>query len=135
MVEMVQVTSWYDCTSKQSRYVQLSVREVSEKSADRNFAFDTPVFCNHDLFFYGFDVFDCCIVFNNICCAKVLLQMECMRKAHDVQFVFVCLGFSSMLCRQNRVCIGKRRLSDSALLCRRAGSKRIKQLSACVTTL
>ena len=51
MVEMVQVTSWYDCTSKQSRYVQLSVREVSEKSADRNFAFDTPVVCNHDLFF------------------------------------------------------------------------------------
>ena len=32
----------------------------------------------------------------------------------------------------NRVCIGKRRLSDSALLCRRAGSKRIKTLSACV---
>ena len=92
MVEMVQVTSWYDCTSKQSRYVQLSVREVSEKSADRNFAFDTPVFCNHDLFFYCFDLFDCFIVFNNICCAKVLLQMECMRKAHDVHFVFVFFG-------------------------------------------
>ena len=126
MVEMVQVTSWYDCTSKQSRYVQLSVREVSEKSADRNFAFDTPVFCNHD-FFYWFDLFDCFMVFNHICCAKVLLQMECMRKAHDVQFVFVFFGLSS-----NGVCTGKRRLSDSALLCRRAGSKRIKQMSACV---
>ena len=37
VVEMVTcVASWCDCTSKQSRYVQLSVREDSEKSAVRN---------------------------------------------------------------------------------------------------
>ena len=52
MVEMVTfVASWYDCTSKQSGYVQLSVREVSEKFADRMFAFGTPAFRNYDLIF------------------------------------------------------------------------------------
>jgi hypothetical protein len=37
VVKMVTcVASWYDCMSKQSGYVQLSVREDSEKSAVRN---------------------------------------------------------------------------------------------------
>ena len=126
MVEMVQVTSWYDCTSKQSRYVQLSVREVSEKSADRNFAFDTPVFCNHDLFFI---VLICLIA---LLFLTIYVVQKCYFKWSVCERHMMCNLYSSFWdYRQfytdtHRVCIGKRRLSDSALLCRRAGSKRIK---------
>jgi hypothetical protein len=50
MVEMVTVVaSWYDCTSKQSGYVQLPVREDSEKSVDQKDAIGSPAFCNYDL--------------------------------------------------------------------------------------
>ena len=47
VVEMLTwVASWCDCTSKQSRYVQLSVREDSEKSAVRSDVFVFPAFRN-----------------------------------------------------------------------------------------
>ena len=50
MVEMVTfVASWYDCTSKQSGYVQLPVREDSEKSVDQKDAFGSLAFRNYDL--------------------------------------------------------------------------------------
>ena len=50
VVEMVTfVASWYDCTSKQSGYVQLPVREDSEKSVDRKDAIGSLAFCNYDL--------------------------------------------------------------------------------------
>ena len=58
--------------------------------------------------------------------------MECIREANYVQFVFGISGFSSILCKKNMVCIRKRKLSGVALVCRRAGSKRIKNVSSCV---
>ena len=52
VVEMVTfVASWYDCTSKQSGYVQLPVREDSEKSVDQKDAIGSPAFRNYDLIF------------------------------------------------------------------------------------
>jgi hypothetical protein len=44
-----EVASWYDCTSKQSGYAQLPVREDSEKSVDQKLAFGSPAFRNYDL--------------------------------------------------------------------------------------
>ena len=50
-----------------------------------------------------------------------------------MQFVFVIFGLSSVLCRnENLVCIRKKTISNGALACRRAGSKRIKSVSSCV---
>ena len=100
MVEMVTcVASWYDCTSKQSGYVQLSVREVSEKFADRKFAFGTPAFRNHDLICIALFCLIPLSFVHNICCAKVVVEMECIREANDVQFVFGISGLSSILCK------------------------------------
>ena len=68
MVEMVTfVASWYDCTSKQSGYVQLSVREDSEKSVDRMFAFGPSALRNYDLI--------CIVLF---CLIALLFLMICV---------------------------------------------------------
>ena len=132
MVEMVTfVASWYDCTSKQSGYVQLSVREVSEKFADRMFAFGTPAFRNYDLIFI---VWFCLValLFLMICVVQ-----RCYRKWSVCKRQIMCnlyppfLVYRPFYARKNLVCIRNTIFSSSALACRRAGSERIQNVSYC----
>ena len=83
MVEMVTfVASWYDCTSKQSGYVQLPVREDSEKSVDQKDVFGSPAFRNYDLMF----IVSLClfVLFCLFCSARSLFQCDCESKENYV---------------------------------------------------
>ena len=123
MVEMVTfVASWYDCMSKQSGYVQLSVREGLEKSVDRKDAFGFPAFRNYDL---SFIVLFCLIalLFVIICCVQT-----CYWKWGVFEKQSMCICYASILDYRQRygrnevVCIRKKTISKGALACRRAGS-------------
>ena len=127
MVEMVQVTSWYECTSKQSRYVQLSVREDSEKSAVRNLigmvSVGLCVLCllsvlRHHRYFTG------SVSLQKSICTFLMHAFGVERL--DVRHLFVEDDVN-----KNLVSLRKMTISSVAVACRRVGSKRVKRVPAC----
>jgi len=127
VVEMVTcVASWYDCTSKQSRYVQLSVREDSEKSAVRNLigmvSVGLCVLCllsvlRHHRYFTG------SVSLQKSICTFLMHAFGVERL--DVRHVFVEDDVN-----KNLVSLRKMTISSVAIACRRVGSKRVKSVPA-----
>jgi len=127
VVEMVTcVASWYDCTSKQSGYVQLSVREDSEKSAVRNLTGMVSV---------GLCVLCLLSVLRHHCyftCSVTLKKLifTCLMHVFGVKRLDVTHLRIEDDVAKNVLSLRKITIASVAVTCRRVGSKRVKSVPA-----
>ena len=115
--------------------MQLSVREDSEKSVDRKDVVCLPAFRNYDLVFI---VLFCLIalLFVIICCVQTWYwKWGVLEKQSMCNCYASILDYRQRYGRNKVVCIRKKTISKGALACRRAGIKRIKNVSSCLKHL